>query len=151
MISVPAEFTSKSNQTILNQLIKGWNLTLQDCRSPCERFNALGWIQINIFVLFSSCAHTQTWRSRCPSLLTVNLFAYSPSVRLFPICSSPAFMMLTKTYNYSQTVHLSDCCSFRSVQSYEAINEAEERMNKIPINQINHSGHFWLLVSAAAH
>jgi len=46
---------------------------------------------MNIFV-FSSCAHAQTWRSRCPSLLTVNLFAYSPSVRLFPICSSPRML-----------------------------------------------------------
>ncbi|ROL52323.1 hypothetical protein DPX16_18691 [Anabarilius grahami] len=27
-----------------------------------------------------------------------------------------AFMMLTKAYNYSQTVHLSDCCFFRHIK-----------------------------------
>lgn len=71
------------------------------------------------------------------------LICIQPISTSFPylIITAHAFMVLTKAYNYSQTVHLSDCCSFRSAQSYEAINEAEERMNKMRINQINHFGH----------
>lgn len=152
VICVPAEFTSKSNQMQLHQLIKGWYLTLQDCRSLCEWLNALGWTQMNIFVFSFLCAYANE-TLKVPFSSHCELICIQPISTSFPylLIIAHAFMMLTKAYNYSQTVHLSDCCFFRSVQSYEAINEAEERMNKIPINQINHSRHFWLPVSAAAH
>lgn len=78
VICVPAEFTAMSNQAQLNQLIV--NLT------PHER-------RLNANEDISSSVRTQARRSRCPSLLTVNLFAYSPSVHLFPICSSPHMLL----------------------------------------------------------
>lgn len=149
---LPAGFTSKSNQMQLHQLIKSWYLTRQGCRSPCEGLNH-PWLNANEYIcVFFLCTYANE-TLKVPFSSHCELICIQPISMPFPylLIIAHAFMMLTKAYNYSQTVHLSDCCSFRSAQSYEAINEAEERMNKIPINQINHCGHFWLPVSAAAH